>query len=392
MSLRNRARTFPLAYVVVVLVSCGTNDGSQPALGTQVSAPGPTAPSLTSAPTEDSSSNEGCELLRLGLFDQIVSVRVPAMVPARIAKRDGFPDTPIVVVQVDDVILKSPTATTIVRPGTSIELAIYTGTGESLKDSYFGAAFDAGSTATALLFTDYTGAAAQTPVFLSELDGSLTLFPDSCNDAQRLEDLNLRVGGPGIDAIGLLADLNTINSGSDSCVIAKCSAIKDALLPLPPDVPTWNELAPNQRNVNMQEVPLDVLPELLLVGVVVSYDSEIAQGVFKFGCELGGSVGWATDARPTLLPVSACRRFDLVLSFEDFDGNLSQVGVISSEIINEAERDGLAISLASDSASSLPAIAGIRLLKDGDLEKLVGMTSEQLETLRRTYSGADRTE
>lgn len=329
-------------------------------------------------------------MYRLATWQHIVTATAPGLSnqPYRSVELPGYPDIPLGQIRVVNVLASAADATGRITTGADVDVAVHSARGEPFSDSYFVTAFAENPETTAILIPESTGAAAYVAILVVETPSGWAFEPPDCDFAGQIRRAMQRLDLEVTDLTRFLVDLQTAVNRRGPCEVADCDALLAALATPAPDPPNWYDLPPSERTVNMQEVPLEVLPNLALIGVAVSADDAVPSGVFTFSCELGRSVGWVTDAAPTFLPVSTCRESGLVLTFEPASGAPAIVATVPVETVLAAEENGLLVAVTND-AKGTP-IAQVRLLADGEAESLTGMTTEQLERLRREYSGADR--
>jgi hypothetical protein len=204
--------------------------------------------------------------------------------------------------------------------------------------------------------------------------------PNGCSEryTQGLARVTDLTGQPPRDALTALTDeVQTRVAGADAGPLQSAA---EGFAPAPTDTMTadeaWYATPAEQRTLVFNEVPEEIKPRLKLVAVVVEVDPALGDGELYLRCELG--VGWASNLSATgpASPVSVCRESPMNVYL---DGR--SIGQIAPEDLSDVDGTRLLISSSPDGP-----VFSLEQLADGDLEQILGVTSEQLEELRKQYA------
>lgn len=231
---------------------------------------------------------------------------------------------------------------------------------------------------------------------LGQLD-SFRIGRSDCDDARQIAFREF-ADSSGRDAdSSLLVELLRSSEERATCVLSTppdtlCSSelvdLFDAVVfgtsgqPIVDQSTLWHATPPSSRNLDLRFLPRSIAESLVLVPVALKYQSDVPGGTFRFRCELGASWAWATSAIVSVAPVVGCRGSSLKLEFtDDLSGTTTSALVVDDPEVYE--QDGLALAISYvEKRIKIEA----KPLRSGALERLLELSSEQIEDLRSQYS------
>lgn len=146
----------------------------------------------------------------------------------------------------------------------------------------------------------------------------------------------------------------------------------------------WRDTDPSDRSLAFGDIDPAYAPKLVLLPVVVVNQGIPTDAAVSLVCSLGVGYRWQSTP-PLVLATSACRGESLVLQLGGGSGEavegVVEIGRIDPAQFNEA--DG--IELTIDWTLETPKLVSVRTLPGGELERILGVSQEELEALRAQY-------
>lgn len=143
---------------------------------------------------------------------------------------------------------------------------------------------------------------------------------------------------------------------------------------LSPDAEWWAEDT-STRSLALTAVPPEVKPRVKLVGLHISVGKEVPPtAALYFRCDLGLEYAVQVSAVGAAIPLYACRESDTRV---ELDGKL--LGAIAADQLDEAV--GTQLVIMDDGSLQ------VHPLRPGELEDLLGLTSDGLAQLRASLTG-----
>lgn len=146
--------------------------------------------------------------------------------------------------------------------------------------------------------------------------------------------------------------------------------------------PNWHDLEAAERSLRLGDVPPEALPDFKLIGLSVTVSESFPQGFVSIASQYGNSLTFSTRNVTGVLPMLVPRAdAELVVSFSEAPPDPSMaieaLGSWSSGSFDEADGNSLELSVVNGQ----PA-ADVAALADGELEVLMGISSDDIELLR----------
>ncbi len=400
-----------LALLLAGLVACGTPNDAQHRTG--VAAPQVTAQaggSVSGTPSPDTAAPDSTDYwgsFECGLHHLARTRAVVWAHPADI-QLHAFADAQTVSFEISVSKVVWTRASTTIEPGRPLTVTVYTDytrSPASLEGTVAKFLWPALTTGTDQLLTLRDDPYSRSEF---ELDGliddsfGLRFIPESCKFSEHFASFAKRLGRPA--NLSLYVDYASEIEKTEQC-LAQLSADPAARYDCPapmdevadrasheltePTVLTtsrdelWNASDPTTRSLTFDQVPADVVDNLVLLGIHVEYRGNPSESIYSFRCKLGVSFSWGTQGLFPVFPVAACKDSQLELTMLGADGSQVVLGAIDPTQFEVQE--GMAVEINFESA---PPSMSVRALQDGELEKITGWNSSILEGLRTKYSTA----
>lgn len=153
--------------------------------------------------------------------------------------------------------------------------------------------------------------------------------------------------------------------------------VGDLLLPRPT---SWYDENPVTRSLDIHDIPVDARKDFKLVGINIVEDEGLPSGFVSLRCEGGVIRTFATANVSGVLPGMLPRSVETIsVTFVDPDGKEVTLAPIDAELFQEDV--GIRLHLRrAETASGVEVVA--TQLAQGDLERILGITSDDLAALR----------
>lgn len=219
------------------------------------------------------------------------------------------------------------------------------------------------------------------PVVVGAFDEAMGTFLayETCDatfqrDLRRVQN---KLGGTSFEALVALSDeVQRTDAGSPGPLEAIADGYPVADPVLTADE-VWYQTDPAGRTLAFADVPKEIKPRLAVAGIQFVVSDLSAESELYVRCDLG--VGWASSIQAVglIAPVVICRDSP---SSVVVDGK-----TIATFDSSEFDSDlGNRVSISVELGVST---ARLERLQPGDLERILGVTTAQLETLKQSYGG-----
>ncbi len=147
------------------------------------------------------------------------------------------------------------------------------------------------------------------------------------------------------------------------------------------DTPAWEDRAPDQRSLFLSDIPLEFRSQFSLVGLFVSVEAGVPEGVIDMSTTQGQLNGFATNGQiDGPLGAMISPQIETVDVYFTAASKGERTLVASVPAKNFDPVLGSQITVGGDGTS---VTATVEPLAPGDIEKRLGMSREQLEAYRK---------